>query len=228
MMWLHFYMPRECQTNSVQAMKQQIMCIMHWKNSTTISCKHITQQYKTNRFSQIAETSNIIQRQSNPRLMQPNLPHYVVEEMHDRYPTIRITAQQLCKHRSFKEWPEQMTTQSHLLDFLLINSLTKSLQLTETFQSVNSLASPAMGHWRTYTMHVPQFQLGNFYWHLSSAQWYRLVVKTTHFPHAVVYLVTSLFQFIIFMQKFMWFLPDFVNTHCDARHAPPIFYYWLL
>ena len=48
----------------------------------------------------------------------------------------------------------------------------------------------------------------------------RSVGNTTHFDLSatvvVVYLVSSVFWFVVVMQKFLRFLPDFVNTYAVA------------
>ena len=55
---------------------------------------------------QIALARDVIQRQSDASLIQPNLPHHIVEKLHDRYPAVRICLEKFGKDARFEEMSE--------------------------------------------------------------------------------------------------------------------------
>lgn len=59
------------------------------------------------RFFEISLTSDIIERQTNPSLMEPDLPHDIVKELHDGDPAIGVHLKEFGEHRGCKELPEK-------------------------------------------------------------------------------------------------------------------------
>ena len=47
----------------------------------------------TYRLLEVAETCDIVQGEANPGLVEPDLAHDIVEELHDGHPTVRICLQ---------------------------------------------------------------------------------------------------------------------------------------
>lgn len=59
------------------------------------------------RFFEISLTSDIIERQTNPSLMEPDLPHDIVKELHDGDPAVGVHLKEFSEHRGCKELPEK-------------------------------------------------------------------------------------------------------------------------
>lgn len=59
------------------------------------------------RFFEISLTSDIIERQTNPCLMEPDLPHDIVKELHDGDPAVGVHLKEFGEHRGCKELPEK-------------------------------------------------------------------------------------------------------------------------
>lgn len=61
------------------------------------SCKSVAAMHSY-RFLEISLTCHIIQRQADSCLMEPDLPHDIVKELHDGDPTIRVHLQEFGEH----------------------------------------------------------------------------------------------------------------------------------